>query len=69
MGKGTMERRRVLQLFTLGSLAVPAVVLSGCTMGAGNARAPRNWGGGNNGGEKSGGGGGIGGGGGRAGSK
>jgi len=69
MGKGTVERRRVLQLFTLGSLAVPAVVLSGCTMGSGNPGAPRNWGGGNNGGEKSGGGGGIGGGGGRAGSK
>ena len=61
MGKGIVERRRMLQLFALGSLAVPALVLSGCTMGPGDPQAPRNWGSGNNGGEKSGGSGGAGG--------
>jgi hypothetical protein len=55
MNEQIVERRRLLQLFTLGSLALPAVVLAGCASGSAPTQ-PRRYGGGNRGGEKSGGG-------------
>jgi hypothetical protein len=63
MNQQVIERRRLLRLFMLGSIAVPAVALAGCAQGTSGrpARPPRRYGGGNNGGEKSGGGGGLGG--------
>jgi hypothetical protein len=63
MDERILERRRLLQLFALGSLTLPAAVLAGCAEGTGRSyRSPQLYGGGN-GGEKSGGGGGPGGGG------
>jgi hypothetical protein len=65
MDQPSVERRRLLQFFALGSIAVPAAALAGCAQGSGSPMTrPRRRGGGNNGGEKSGGGGGAGGGGG-----
>ena len=56
MDNQVLERRRLLQMITLGSLAVPAVALAGC---ASNPGAPKRElfrrGGGNRGGENSGG--------------
>jgi hypothetical protein len=63
MDNGIVDRRRLLQWFALGSLAVPAVALAGCTSGGGTRPPNFRTGGGNRGGEKGGGGGGIGGGG------
>jgi hypothetical protein len=61
MDNGIVDRRRLLQWFALGSLAVPAIALAGCAQGV-TARPPRRGGGGNRGGEKGGtGGGGFGG--------
>jgi hypothetical protein len=51
-------RRRLLQLFILGSIAVPAAALVGCAQSGSPTRPRRRGGGGNNGSEKSGGGGG-----------
>jgi hypothetical protein len=48
-----LERRRLLQLFMLGSLAVPAVALVGCASGGGRRQRPPQFGG-SGGGEKSG---------------
>ncbi len=61
MNQQVIERRRLLQLFMLGSISVPAVALAGCAQSTAGrpARPPRRYGGGNNGGEKSGGGGGT----------
>lgn len=68
MDQQAPARRRLLQLFILGSIALPAAALAGCAQGAGvpMTRPRRRGGGGNNGGEKSGGGGGAGAGGGRS---
>ena len=63
MDSRIFERRRLLQLFALGLLALPAAALAGCAEGTGSRRPPQFYGG-NNGGEKSGGGGGAGAGGG-----
>jgi hypothetical protein len=60
MDKSIFDRRRVLQLFALGSLAVPAVALVGCAQGSGATPPRRFQGGGNRGSERSGGGGGFG---------
>jgi len=65
MNQRIVERRRLLQLFALGSVALPTAVLTGCEL-KGSTRPPRFYNGGSNGGEKSGGGGGPGGGGGGA---
>ena len=54
MDKGIVNRRRLLQWIALGSVAVPAIALAGCTQGGGG-RPPRRTGGGNRGGEKNGG--------------
>lgn len=59
MDSPIFERRRLLQLFTLGSLALPAAMLAGCAQGSGAARPRRFHGGGGN--DKGGGGGGPGG--------
>ena len=61
MDERILERRRLLQLFAMGSLILPAAVFAGCATGtgAGRTRPPR-FHGGNNGGEKSGGKGGAG---------
>jgi hypothetical protein len=61
MDKSIFDRRRVLQLFTLGSLALPAAALASCAQGSGAARPRRFPGGGGN--DKPGNGGGFGGGG------
>jgi hypothetical protein len=61
MDKSIFDRRRVLQLFALGSLTLPAAALVGCAQGSGATPPRRFRGGGNSGGEKSGGGGGFGG--------
>ena len=63
MNQQVIERRRLLQLLMLGSIAVPAVALAGCAQSNSGrpARPPRRYGGGNNGGENAGGGGGLGG--------
>lgn len=53
------ERRRFLQVFALGSVALPAVALAGCATGSGPAPRRRLHGGGSS-GEKSGNGGGPG---------
>jgi hypothetical protein len=55
MDSRIFERRRLLQLFALGSLALPVAALAGCTRGSGPAHPPRFYGGGSNAGEKSGG--------------
>ena len=57
MGRDTFERRRLLQLLALGSLALPVVALAGCAQGSGPSHSPRFYGGGGDAGEKSGGGG------------
>ena len=51
-----LERRRLLRLVVLGSLAAPAIALAGCATGGGHTRAPR-FGGGNSGGKSGNGGG------------
>jgi hypothetical protein len=61
MDSRILERRRLLQLFILGSLAVPAVALAGCATGSGRRTRPPHFGGGSN--DKSGNNGGSGGGG------
>ena len=58
MSQQIVERRRLLQFFALGSIAVPAAALAGCAQSGSPARPRRRSGGGNSGGEKSGGGGG-----------
>lgn len=59
MNQQIVDRRRLLQFFALGSIAVPAAALAGCASDGGRpGRPPRRYGGGNHGGEKSGGGGG-----------
>ena len=58
MDSRIFERRRLLQLLALGSLALPAAALAGCAQGSGRpSHPPRFYGGGSNSGEKSGGGG------------
>jgi hypothetical protein len=47
MDNRILERRRLLQLFVLGSLAVPAVALAGCASGSGRRTRPPQFGGGN----------------------
>ena len=47
MDNRILERRRLLQLFMLGSLAVPAVALAGCATGSGRRTRPPQFGGGN----------------------
>jgi hypothetical protein len=59
MDQPIFERRRLLQLFALGSVTLPAALLAGCET-SGTSRPPRFYNGGSNGGEKSGGGGGPG---------
>ena len=60
MDSPMLERRRLLQLFTLGSLALPTAMLAGCAQGSGGSTPPRRFhGGGGN--DKGGGGGGMGG--------
>lgn len=62
MNEQIVERRRLLQVLMLGSMALPAIALAGCAAEGGRQSRPsRRYGGGNNGGEKSGGGGGLGG--------
>ena len=51
-----LERRRVLRLVALGSLAAPAIALAGCATGGGRTRPPM-FGGGNSGGKSGNGGG------------
>jgi len=58
MENGILNRRRLLQLVALGSLAVPVMALVGCSTGGGRTRPPQ-FGGGNS--DKSGNGGGPGG--------
>ena len=48
MDNRILERRRLLQLFTLGSLAVSALALAGCGTGSGRRTRPPHFGGGNN---------------------
>jgi hypothetical protein len=60
MDKDILDRRRLLQWFVHGSLAVPAVLLAGCATGTRSTR-PRRVGGGGGGTDKSGNGGGMGG--------
>lgn len=48
MDNRILERRRLLQLFVLGSLAVPAVAIAGCATGSGRRTRPPQFGGGNN---------------------
>jgi hypothetical protein len=48
MDNRILERRRLLQLFILGSLAVPALALAGCGTGSGRRTRPPQFGGGNN---------------------
>jgi len=55
MDKGIVDRRRLLQWIALGSVAVPAIALAGCTQGGGRPPRRRMSGGGSNGGEKGGG--------------
>ena len=45
-----LERRRLLRFLALGSVAVPAIVLTGCASGSGSVRRtrPPHFGGGNN---------------------
>lgn len=57
MDKPIPERRRLVQLLFLGSVALPVAALAGCVQGAG-VRRPPSFGGGSNAGDKSGGGGG-----------
>jgi len=47
MESHVLERRRLLQLFTLGSLAVSALALAGCSTGSGRRARPPQFGGGN----------------------
>lgn len=42
-----LERRRLLQIFMLESLAVPVVAVAGCTSGSGRRTRPPQFGGGN----------------------
>ncbi len=56
MDNRALERRRLLQLVVLGSLAAPAIALAGCATGGGRTRPPR-FGGGNSGGKSGNGGG------------
>lgn len=63
MNQQVIERRGLLRLFMLGSVALPALALAGCAYDSAGrtSRPPRRYGtGGNKGGEKSGGGGGVG---------
>jgi hypothetical protein len=46
MDNHILERRRLLQLFMLGSLAAPAVALAGCATGSGRRTRPPQFGGG-----------------------
>jgi hypothetical protein len=58
MDNQILERRRLLQMITLGSLAAPAVALAGCAGDPGSGPPQRRLfrkGGGNRGGEHSGG--------------
>jgi len=64
MDQSIFERRRLLRLFAVGSVAVPGILLVGCET-SGRSRPPQFYGG-STGDEKSGGGGGPGGGGGQA---
>ena len=59
MDKDILERRRMLRLFALGAIAVPAITLAGCASGSGRRTRPPQFGGGNN--DKAGNGGGMGG--------
>ena len=56
MDKDILERRRLLRLVVLGSLAAPAIALAGCATAGGHTRPPR-FGGGNSGGKSGNGGG------------
>jgi hypothetical protein len=47
MDNRILERRHLLQLFMLGSLAVPAIALAGCATGSGQRTRPPHFGGGN----------------------
>ena len=60
MDRQNFERRRVLQAFTLGSIAVAAAALGGCAAAGTGARPPRKWQGGGSSSGKSGNGGGPG---------
>jgi hypothetical protein len=42
------ERRRVLRILALGSVALPAMVIAGCASGSGRRTRPPQFGGGNN---------------------
>jgi hypothetical protein len=58
MDNQILERRRLLQMITLGSIAAPAVALAGCASDPGSDTPQRRLfrqGGGNRGGEKGGG--------------
>lgn len=46
MEQDILRRRRLLQVFTLGLLAVPAAALAGCASGGGSRGRPRFSGGG-----------------------
>ena len=49
MDADILERRRLLRLLALGSLAAPALVLAGCAGGSGQRRTrPPHFGGGSN---------------------
>ena len=43
-----LERRRVLRILALGSLALPAIALAGCASGSGRRTRPPQFYGGNN---------------------
>jgi len=43
-----LERRRVLRILALGSVALPAMVIAGCASGSGRRTRPPQFGGGNN---------------------
>ena len=57
MDKDILERRRLLQLLALGSVAVPTMAVAGCATGAGKGQRPPQFGGGNSGGKSGNGGG------------
>ena len=48
MDADILERRHLLRLLALGSLAAPAIVLAGCAGGSGRRTRPPRFGGGNN---------------------
>ncbi len=47
MNKDILARRRLLQIFALGTLAMPAIALAGCSTGSGRRTRPPQFGGGN----------------------